>query len=152
MEWMRSTLLKYIPVHTWGVPNFEPLSCMLGLYDVSKYSVSIMVSKTASKVRICWFYKKRWPFTDLFNCKWRGLFSLFLPSVIRKEVKCSMPFHRGLKLIGTTNDLTCYSCITESIMVSEAFNSSNTLTVTENIFLGHYSYSVKNVSYWFIWL
>lgn len=154
MEWMRSTLLKYIPVHTWGVPNFEPLSCMLGLYDVSKYSVSIMVSKTASKVRIIMlFFKKRWLFTDLFNCKWRGL--LFLPSVIRKEVKCSMPFHRSLKLLstGTTNDLTyCYSCITESIMVSEAFNGSNTLTVTENIFLGHYSYSVKNVSYWFIWL
>lgn len=149
MEWMRSTLLKYIPVHTWGVPNFEPLSCMLGLYDVSKYSVSIMVSKTASKVRIIMLiFKKRWSFTDLFNCKWREL--LFLPSVIRKEVKCSMPFHLGLKLIGTTNDLTCYSCITESIMVSEAFNGSNTLTVTENIYLGHYSYDVKNVSYWFI--
>lgn len=39
-------------------------------------------------------FKKRWSFTDLFNCKWRGL--LFLPSVIRKEVKCSMPFHRAL--------------------------------------------------------
>lgn len=110
-----------------------------------------------------WFPKlqARWEYVDfikrddhlqIYNCKWRGL--LFLPSVIRKEVKCSMPFHRALiKLLGSTNDLTyCYSCITESIMVSEAFNGSNTLTVTENIFLGHYSYSVKNVSYWFIWL
>lgn len=42
-------------------------------------------------------------------------------------------------------DLTCYSCITDqSIMASEAFNNSNTLTV-ENIFIGHYSYYVKNV-------
>lgn len=79
MEWMRSTFLKHIPVHTWGVPNFEPLSCMLGLYDVSKYSVSIMVSKTASKVRIIMLiFKKRWSFTDLFNCKWRGGFCFYL--------------------------------------------------------------------------
>lgn len=72
----------------------------------------------------------------------KGAF-FFLPSVIRKEVQCSMPFHQGLKLIAT-NDLTCYFCITESIMASEAFNNSNTLTV-ENIFIGHYSYYVKNV-------
>lgn len=76
----------------------------------------------------------KWAFVFTF-CNWEGS-------------KVQYALSSGLKLLGSTNDLTyCYSCITESIMVSEAFNGSNTLTVTENIFLGHYSYSVKNVSY-----
>lgn len=151
MEWMRFILLKYILVYIWGVFNFEFFFCMLGLYDVLKYLVLIMVFKIVSKVRIIMLiFKKRWLFIDLFNCKWRGF--LFLFFVIRKEVKCSMFFYRGLKLIGIINDFICYFCIIELIMVSEVFNSFNMLIVIENIFFGYYLYSVKNVLYWFIWL
>lgn len=72
---------------------------------------------------------------------------MFLFFVIRKEVKCSMFFYWGFKLLGFINDFICYFCIIELIMVSEVFNSFNMLIVIENIFFGYYLYSVKNVLY-----
>lgn len=72
--------------------------------------------------------------------------------LIRKEVQFALSSRPETN--SYTNDRTCIvwfltntkSCITESVMVSEAFNSSTTLTV-EIIFLGHYSYDVKNILY-----
>lgn len=60
-----------------------------------------MVTITTSKVRICLFLKRN-GHLQIYLTANEGGFFFFLPSVIRKEVQCSMPFHQGQKLIAMT--------------------------------------------------